>query len=82
MQVTEPAKDGKCRMLALRSGGTKSAFEIGALMAMLEKMKSIEVAYDVLVGVSMGGMNAGIFSTFPRGHELPAVEYLKEMWLD
>jgi hypothetical protein len=33
-----PPKDGKCRALALRGGGTKGAYEVGALKAMVEMM--------------------------------------------
>jgi hypothetical protein len=36
--MTLPPKDGKCRALALRGGGTKGAYEVGALKAMIELM--------------------------------------------
>ena len=34
-----PPNDGKCRALAMRGGGTKGAFEVGALKAMTEMMQ-------------------------------------------
>ena len=56
--------DGKCRALALRGGGTKGAYEVGALKTMIDMLDPQDVAYDVVVGVSIGGMNAGMFATF------------------
>lgn len=59
--------DDKCRVLALRGGGTKGAYEVGALKAMADMLDPIDIAYDVVEGVSIGGMNAGLFATYPRG---------------
>jgi predicted acylesterase/phospholipase RssA len=75
-----PPKDGKCRAVALRGGGTKGAYEVGVLKGMVELMKPLEYAYDVIVGVSCGGINAGILATFSRGFEKVAVDFLWEMW--
>lgn len=61
--------DGKCRVLAMRGGGTKGAYEVGALKAMAEMLEPIDIAYDVLAGVSIGAINAAMFSTFKRGDE-------------
>lgn len=36
---TSPPKDGKCRALALRGGGTKGAYEIGVLKAFVSYIK-------------------------------------------
>ena len=75
-----PKKDGKCRALALRGGGTKGAYEVGALKAMVEMMQPLEYAYDVIVGVSIGAINAGILSLWKRGEEKYAVKYLEDVW--
>jgi predicted acylesterase/phospholipase RssA len=40
----------------------------------------IDIAYDVLAGVSIGAMNAAYFSTFARGDEALAIQKLEEMW--
>ena len=45
-------------------------------------MQPVEYAYDVVAGVSIGGLNAGLFATFPRGQERAAVEYLTEFWVE
>lgn len=62
-----PPHDDKCRVLALRGGGTKGAYEIGALKVMSEMLDPIDIAYDVVEGVSIGGFNAGYLATYPRG---------------
>jgi NTE family protein len=66
--------------LALRGGGTKGAYEVGALKAMVEMMQPLEYAYDVIVGVSIGAINAGILSLWKRGEEKYAVKYLEDVW--
>jgi predicted acylesterase/phospholipase RssA len=40
----------------------------------------IDIAYDVLAGVSIGAMNAAYFSTFAIGDEALAIQKLEEMW--
>ena len=75
-----PPKDGKCRGLALRGGGTKGAYEVGVLKAFIEIMDPIDYAYDVLSGVSIGGFNAAYISTYNRGYEWMAVNWLEDMW--
>lgn len=48
---------------------------------MTDYMHPIEYAYDVVGGVSVGGLNAGLLASFPRGQERAAVEYLTEYWV-
>ena len=76
-----PKKPGKCQALAMRGGGTKGAYEVGALKAMIEALPPEDVAYDVVVGVSIGGVNAGLLAMFEIGKEAEAVDYLYELWL-
>jgi len=59
--------DGKCRVLCMRGGGTKGAYEVGALTAMVELLPPIEVMYDVVAGVSVGALNTAMISIFPKG---------------
>ena len=60
-------KDGKCRILSLRGGGVHGAFEIGALKGLVDNMPPHEVMYEYVAGVSIGAVNASIFSTYPPG---------------
>lgn len=64
----------------MRGGGTKGAYEVGVLKAMTDMLIPIEYAYDVLVGVSCGGINAGMMATYDRGQEKVIVDYLWDAW--
>lgn len=59
------AEEKICRALALRGGGTKGAYEVGVLKGFLKNLKPEDVAYDVIVGVSIGGLNAATLSLYP-----------------
>lgn len=78
--IPKPPNDGKCRALALRGGGTKGAYEVGALKAFVELMQPIEYAYDVVVGVSIGAFNSAGLATFERGQEKAAVKFMEQVW--
>ena len=69
MSAAEVPTDEKCRVLALRGGGTKGAYEVGAFKAMIEMLPPIDVAYDILQGVSIGAVNAAIIAMYERGDE-------------
>jgi len=75
-----PPKDGKCRAVAMRGGGTKGAYEVGALKAMVDTMIPIEYAYDVVVGVSCGAINAAMLAIYERGFEKVAIDFLLKLW--
>ena len=75
------SKDGKCRALALRGGGTKGAYEVGALKALTDMLDPLETQYDVVVGVSVGAINAAILGTYEKGSEKEAVKTLRELWM-
>lgn len=68
--------DQKCRALALRGGGTKGAYEVGALKAITTLLDPIEYSYDVVVGVSVGAINAAFISLYEIGKEKDAVKEL------
>ena len=57
-----------CRALAMAGGGSKGAFEIGALWGMYYATKAVGDAfdYDVLSGVSAGSINSFAMSLFPK----------------
>jgi predicted acylesterase/phospholipase RssA len=75
-QASELYKDEKCRVLALRGGGNKGAYEVGALKAFITVLDPKEIAYDVVEGVSIGGLNAAGLALYPKGQEKEAVEQL------
>ena len=65
----------------MRGGGTKGAYEVGALKVMVDMLPKIDTDYDVVVGVSIGGMNAGLIALYKVGEEQKAVDLLYEQWL-
>ena len=40
----------------------------------------IDIAYDVLAGVSIGAMNAAYLATFERGEEAEGIKALLHLW--
>jgi NTE family protein len=64
----------------MRGGGTKGAYEAGVLKAMAELLEPIDIAYDVLAGVSIGAMNAAYLATFERGEEAEGIKALLHLW--
>lgn len=69
----DPENDGKCRILSLRGGGVHGAWEVGVLKAMAEKMKTEDMRYDYIAGVSIGAINASILASFEKGKEVEAI---------
>lgn len=72
--------DEICRALALRGGGTKGAYEVGVLLGFLKHLKPEDMAYDVVVGVSIGAINGAIMALYEKGDEKSAIAKLVEMW--
>lgn len=72
--------DGKCRALALRGGGSKGSYEVGFLKAITKLLDPIEYSYDVVVGVSIGAINAAILALYEPGQEKEAVAELEGLW--
>jgi len=47
---------------------------------MVQSLPPQEVAYDVISGISAGGLNAIAISFFEKGDEKNAAEFLKNIW--
>ena len=64
--------------MALGGGGTKGAYETGALWGIMKNAGEHrnEYAYDVLTGISAGSINGGAMAVFAPGDELNMVEVL------
>ena len=73
--------DDKCRVLAMRGGGSKGAYEVGSLRAMAHMLDPIDIAYDVVEGVSIGSINAAFYATYERGDEKAAIDKMEKLWL-
>lgn len=78
--ATSKSPDGKCRALALRGGGSKGSYEVGFLKGMINNLDPIDYRYDVVVGVSVGAINAALLALYEPGEEKAAVEELEGLW--
>ena len=56
------------------------AYEVGALKAMSQMLDPIDIAYDVVEGVSIGAFNAAVLAMYPRGEEKAAIQVMIETW--
>ena len=56
-----------CTALVLSGGGSNGAWESGVLWGLLNYGDKADYQYDVVTGVSIGSINASVFSVFPVG---------------
>jgi len=77
---TQAAGD-HCYALAMAGGGTKGAYEAGALWGLYNAMPDkTKLAYDVVTGVSAGSINTGAVSLFAPGDEDLMIKTLSKAW--
>ena len=72
--------DGKCRILSFRGGGVHGSYEVGVLNALVDHMPPEELHYDYVGGVSIGAVNASIFSLYGKGQEKEAARFMYDLW--
>lgn len=65
------------RALVLSGGGSKGAFQVGALEHMLG---DLELQYDIIAGISVGALNGAFISQFKAGEEKEAIKGLVDVW--
>jgi NTE family protein len=65
------------RILVLSGGGSKGAYQVGALKHILG---DLQVVYDAFCGVSVGAINCAFLSMFPYGKEQQSIVRLSELW--
>jgi predicted acylesterase/phospholipase RssA len=67
----------------MAGGGSKGAYEAGALYGMLRSQndsKTTKFAYDVVTGVSIGAINTAGVSLWKPGSEWDMVDWLSDTW--
>jgi len=69
-----------CHALALSGGANRGSYEAGVIYGMSHILKSSDLSYDVVTGVSAGALNAGAISLFPIGQEKEMSEWLVNLW--
>jgi NTE family protein len=65
------------RALVLSGGGSKGAYQVGALKYILGELK---ISYDIFCGVSVGAINCGFLSQFMSGIENTSITELEKLW--
>lgn len=65
------------RALVLSGGGSKGAYQVGALQWLL---RNKAYKYDLLCGVSVGALNSAILSMHEIGQEKAAAQALTNIW--
>ena len=73
-------KDKTCKVIALAGGGAKGAFQAGAISLLANVLEPGEAEYDVVSGVSVGGINGGGIALFPKGQIKDAAEFMVNVW--
>lgn len=65
------------KALVLGGGGSRGSWQVGVLeyLYLTEKKK-----YDIIVGSSVGALNAAALAQFPRGEESAAYKWLYDLW--
>jgi len=67
-------------VLVLEAGGDRGSYQAGALRELVDLLPADEVAYDVVTGISVGSINGLVFSSFEKGKEKEAVDFLDSVW--
>ena len=68
-----------CRGLLLGGGGDKAAYQAGVIKALVE-LDPRGVAYDVVVGISGGALNAATFAKYNIDDEMWVSQDLVDLW--
>lgn len=82
VQLSYQSSDRKCRALALSGGGSKGAYQAGVLMALSNIVPDpqVNLAYDVVTGVSAGSLNALGIGGFAPEDINGAAEFIYALW--
>jgi len=70
----------KCRALALSGGAVKGAFEAGAIHGLMHAGDPKDFAWDVVVGTSIGAINAALIGAWPKNRGIQMSDFLINQW--
>ena len=74
------SKQKKCHALTMEGGGTKGAYEAGALYGLAYNLPPEERSWEVISGMSVGSITAIGIAIYPPGQEKEAAEFIKTKW--
>lgn len=72
--------DATCRALSLEGGGSRGAYEAGVLFVLANSTKAGNIQWNVVTGISIGAINAGMVSQFAMGDEVNMSKFLMQYW--
>ena len=72
--------DDKCRGLALSGGANYGAWEAGIIWGLTHYGDPKDYTWDIITGVSAGGINTAATAGFDVGDEVAMAEYLSTLW--
>jgi len=76
----EPEGVKMCRILSMSGGGSKGAYEAGALHSIFHTLEAPQGEYDVVSGVSVGAINSATLALFGKGEEKALGDFILGMW--
>lgn len=71
---------GQCLGLALEGGGSRGAYEAGVLYGLTNSTQAGNLQWNVVTGISIGALNAGIVALYPMGQEAAMSEFIVSYW--
>jgi len=71
-----------CRALVLSGGGNNGSWEVGALYGLVNYGDPKDYEYEVVTGVSAGGINTAMIAGYDIGDEKALFDYLTQTSLD
>jgi len=81
MALSGAVAGATCRALSLEGGGSKGAYQAGALVTLTTKLPGEDIQWNVVTGISTGALNSGGVSMFAMGQEVEMAQFLKSVWL-
>jgi len=64
----------------MSGGGSKGAYEAGAVHSIVNTLPAPDNQYDVVSGVSVGAINSASFALFAKGDELQLGDFILNLW--
>ncbi len=69
-----------CRALALSGGANRGAWEAGIMWGLANYGDPADYQYDVITGISAGGINTAGLAGWAKEDVLEQAQYLSDTW--
>jgi predicted acylesterase/phospholipase RssA len=66
--------------LSIGGGSERGAYEAGVIIGLINNLPAGEAQWDVVTGIGLGALNAGIVGQVAKGQEASAVNTLTNFW--